>query len=100
MLAAGVDLVCRQFDRPRPFAVDWPALVLLECRGARDVAAELAGALAAEPDAGESAVAVAQHERATLWSYRDDHTLAINALGAPHKLDVTLAARPAHRLRR
>ena len=90
MLAPGVDLVCAQFDRPRPLGVGWPAVVLIECRGEHGVADDLAAALAAEPDAAESAVAVAQHERATLWSYRDDHTLAINALGAPHKLDVTL----------
>jgi FAD/FMN-containing dehydrogenase len=28
--------------------------------------------------------------RVELWSYREDHTLAINTLGPPHKLDVTL----------
>jgi FAD/FMN-containing dehydrogenase len=90
MLAGGLDLVCRQFERSRPLRGDWPALILVECRGTSGVADVLAGALADEPDVAESAVAVAHHERATLWSYRDDHTLAINALGPPHKLDVTL----------
>jgi FAD/FMN-containing dehydrogenase len=90
MLARGLDLVCRQFTRARPLAGDWPAVVLVECRGAGGVAEDLAAALADEPDVAESAVAVAQHDRAALWSYRDDHTLAINSLGPPHKLDVTL----------
>ena len=30
--------------------------------------------------------------RAQLWRYREGHTEAINTLGAPHKLDVTLPA--------
>jgi len=90
MLAPGVALVCDRFERPRPLRGDWPALVLVEARGTRDAADDLAAALAAEPAAGESAVAVASTDRARLWSYRDDHTLAINALGPPHKLDVTL----------
>ena len=40
-------------------------------------------------------VAVAADDRsraATLWRYREGHTEAINLLGAPHKLDVTLPA--------
>jgi FAD/FMN-containing dehydrogenase len=90
MLDHGLDLVCAQFERPEPLRGRWPAVVLVECRGEGGVAEALAAALAAETDAGESAVAVAQHDRATLWSYRDDHTLAINALGPPHKLDVTV----------
>ena len=90
MLADGVDLVCTQFDRPHPLRGDWPVVVLLECRGAGGAADSLGAALAGEPAAGESAVGSTAGERARLWSYRDDHTLAINALGSPHKLDVTL----------
>ncbi len=30
--------------------------------------------------------------RSQLWRYREGHTEAINTLGAPHKLDVTLPA--------
>jgi FAD/FMN-containing dehydrogenase len=90
MLAPGLDLVCERFERPRPLREPWPALVLVEVRGARGAADDLAAALATEPAAGESAVAVASTDRARLWSYRDDHTLAINSLGPPHKLDVTL----------
>jgi FAD/FMN-containing dehydrogenase len=41
------------------------------------------------------AVAAEPTRRAQLWRYREGHTEAINTLGAPHKLDVTL---PASRL--
>jgi FAD/FMN-containing dehydrogenase len=36
------------------------------------------------------AVATEPTRRAELWRYREAHTEAINSLGAPHKLDVTL----------
>ena len=44
--------------------------------------------------AGVADVAVAADDRAArdLWRYREGHTEAINLLGAPHKLDVTLPA--------
>ena len=44
--------------------------------------------------AGVADVAVATDDRAArdLWRYREGHTEAINLLGAPHKLDVTLPA--------
>ena len=90
MLADGLDLVCRQFDRPRPLHDAWPAVLLLECRGDRDVADALGTRLSGVSGGGESAVATGARERRSLWSYRDDHTLAINTLGAPHKLDVTV----------
>src|SRR5271156_1919219 len=38
------------------------------------------------------AVATDSTRRAQLWRYREGHTEAINTLGAPHKLDVTLPA--------
>jgi FAD/FMN-containing dehydrogenase len=38
------------------------------------------------------AVATDPARRAQLWHYREGHTEAINTLGAPHKLDVTLPA--------
>jgi FAD/FMN-containing dehydrogenase len=36
------------------------------------------------------AVATDEPRRAELWRYREEHTTAINTLGPPHKLDVTL----------
>jgi FAD/FMN-containing dehydrogenase len=38
------------------------------------------------------AVASDSSRRAQLWHYREGHTDAVNTLGAPHKLDVTLPA--------
>jgi FAD/FMN-containing dehydrogenase len=89
-LAAGLELVCRTFDRPRPLAGDWPAYVLVEAAADADPTDELAAAVAATPGAGDAAVASEAARRQELWRYREDHTLAIGSLGAPHKLDVTL----------
>ena len=36
------------------------------------------------------AVATDERRAADLWAYREEHTPAINTLGPPHKLDVTL----------
>ncbi len=94
MLAEGVDLVCRAFDRRQPFASRWPVLVLVEVassvgRSGGSVE-QLAAAVAGLGAVRDSAVADDTAGRAELWSYREDHTLAINTLGPPHKLDVTL----------
>ena len=92
VLADGVDLVCRTFDRPAPLAQRWPALVVLEVRSTHDggAADALGRALAGQPAVRDSAVATDAAGAAALWSYREDHTLAINTLGPPHKLDVTV----------
>ncbi len=90
MLRDGLDLVCTCFERSHPLPSAPPVVVLIEVRGQDGVELALGQALAAEPDAGASAVATEGHGREALWSYRDDHTLAINTLGPPHKLDVTL----------
>ncbi len=87
MLADGVELVCAQLGRSRPLPQPWPAVVLIEGRGTDDPAPALIEAIG---DDVPSAVATAAGPRAALWALREDHTLAINALGAPHKLDVTL----------
>ena len=86
----GLDLVCDRLGLPRPFASRHHAFVLVEAAGRADPTAELAGAIDAL--AGVTDVAVAPDDRAArdLWRYREGHTEAINQLGAPHKLDVTL----------
>ena len=48
---------------------------------------------AALADVADVAVATEPARRAELWRYREAHTDAINTLGPPHKLDVTLPAR-------
>ena len=105
VMAAGVDLVCQAFERRQPFASRWPVLVLVEVAspasgpaigpgraraGSASSVAVLAGAVGALDAVRDSAVAEDGAGRAELWAYREDHTLAINTLGPPHKLDVTL----------
>ena len=46
--------------------------------------------MAATPGVVDAAVGRTAGERGRLWRYREGHTEAINQLGAPHKLDVTL----------
>jgi len=67
-------------------------VVLVEARAGRagGAAAALGGTLDAEPTVRGSVVATDTAGCHQLWSYRDDQTLAINTLGPPHKLDVTL----------
>ena len=92
MLADGVALVCQAFDRRPPLASPAPVLVLVEARADLDgAAAEALGqALAADRTVAGSVVSTDRAGSEALWAYRHDHTLAINTLGAPHKLDVTL----------
>lgn len=95
-LHAGLELVCDRLLLPVPFAGPHAAYLLVEAAANTDPLADLAAAV--ERLAGVTDAAVADPSRvATLWGYRERHTEAINQLGAPHKLDVTLpAARLAH----
>jgi FAD/FMN-containing dehydrogenase len=88
----GLRLVCEAFDLPLPFDRAWPAYVLVEAAGHADPTADLAAAVDASTGVGAVAVAVDDARRASLWRYRDEHTAAINTLGPPHKLDVTVPA--------
>ncbi len=91
-LRAGLELVCRTTGIAPPFAGPHPAYLLVEVAGQRDPLPELGEALESVPWIEESAVATDPGRRAQLWRYREGHSEAINALGAPHKLDVTLPA--------
>jgi len=91
MVAAGVDLVCRVRGRPPPTARPHTAFLLVEAADAADPSADLAAGIAALAGVAEVVEGVA----ADLWAYREDHAAAVNTLGPPHKLDVTL---PADRL--
>ena len=89
----GLDLVCRQAGLGPPLPRAWGAYLLLECADNRDPSESLAEALASAPVAlADDATAVASDAagRASLWAYRERHTEAVNSLGVPHKLDVTL----------
>ena len=88
----GLDLVCDRLGLARPFAARHRAFVLVEAAAGSDPTVALAAAI--EALAGVADVAVGGDDRAArdLWRYREAHTEAINLLGAPNKLDVTLPA--------
>jgi FAD/FMN-containing dehydrogenase len=88
-LADGLALVCDALALAAPFAERWAAYVLVEASAHHDPTDELAAAVAVA-DIGDVAVATDATRRAALWRYREDHTLAVNTLGPPHKLDVTV----------
>jgi FAD/FMN-containing dehydrogenase len=90
--AAGLELVSSVFELPLPFARSHAAYVLAECAWASDPTGDLAAAVDGLRDVEDVAVAgpAAPGRRAALWRYREAHTEAINTLGAPHKLDVTV----------
>lgn len=93
-LADGIELVRTHFGLPAPFTRPAPVVLLAECAqrgGDTDALVERLGALvAAAPEVRASAVAAENHARERFWQYREGHAEAINAVGIPHKLDVTL----------
>ena len=91
----GLRLVCERLALPPPFPVASRAYLLVECSAGHDPTDELAaavGTLADRVELGDIAVASDPERCAALWRYREGHTEAINLLGTPHKLDVTLPA--------
>ncbi|GAB4336219.1 MAG: FAD-binding oxidoreductase [Dehalococcoidia bacterium] len=86
----GVELVCEHTGASRPFPARAGCYLLIECAGAADPLPGLLEALEGAEGIGDSAVATDGAQRRALWQYREAHTIAINAEGVPHKLDVTL----------
>ena len=86
----GIALVASAFGLPLPFATPSPVYVLLDAGGRVDPTDELADAVAGVDGVVDVAVATDTARRTALWRLREDHTLAINTLGVPHKFDVTL----------
>jgi FAD/FMN-containing dehydrogenase len=91
-LQAGLELVCRVTGAAGPFTRAHPAYLLAEAAAQRDPMPAMAAALDSIAGMDDVAVATEATRRASLWRYREGHTEAINTLGAPHKLDVTLPA--------
>jgi FAD/FMN-containing dehydrogenase len=91
-LQPGLDLVCRASGMAAPFAGEHGAYLLAEAASQHDPTPAMAAVLDSLAAVEEVAVATDPARRAQLWRYREDHTDAINTLGAPHKLDVTLPA--------
>jgi FAD/FMN-containing dehydrogenase len=90
---SGLALVCRVTGSPRPFPTLHAAYLLAEVAGRHDPMPAMAEVIESMGSIDEVAVAADASRRAQLWHYREAHTEAINSLGAPHKLDVTLPAR-------
>ncbi|HEX8803348.1 MAG TPA: FAD-binding oxidoreductase [Acidimicrobiales bacterium] len=91
--ADGLDLVERALGVP-PALPDHPPVTLLVEAGAWSEPAaavlldEVAGAIAASPEVGATAVGVDEPTRARLWAGRERHGEAVATVGVPHKLDV------------
>ncbi|MEY2957965.1 MAG: hypothetical protein RLZZ01_533 [Actinomycetota bacterium] len=90
VLHEGVELVASAFDLPLPFVDVHPVQVLVEAAGPVDPTDELAAAVASAAGVRDVAVAPDERRRAALWRLREDHALAINRVGVPHKFDVTI----------
>jgi len=90
--AAGLELVCDRLGLARPFPKPHVAYVLVEAAADTDPIDVLAGAVARCAGVGDVAVATDPASRRGLWRYREAHPEAINLLGAPLKLDVSLPA--------
>jgi FAD/FMN-containing dehydrogenase len=91
-LADGLDLVCTRLDLPRPFASSHGAYVLVEAASLSDPTDDLATAVDSLARVSDAAVATDAAGARALWRYREGHTEAINRVGVPHKLDVSLPA--------
>jgi FAD/FMN-containing dehydrogenase len=91
-LHSGLQLVCRTNGIPRPFPDHHRAYLLVEVASREDPTQALAAVLDSMAAVEDVAVATDSSRRSELWRYREGLTEAINRLGAPHKLDVTLPA--------
>jgi FAD/FMN-containing dehydrogenase len=85
----GLKLVCSSFALPMPLPSRASVYLLVECADRVDPSDALASAVEGIGAIGV-AVATTAGRRAELWRYREAHTEAINQIGPPHKLDVTL----------
>lgn len=88
-LRTGSELVRAHHGLPAA-VVDSPAYLLLETGGSTDRTEDMARVLAGAPGVLDAAVASTSADRAALWIYREAHPEAINALGTPVKLDVSV----------
>jgi FAD/FMN-containing dehydrogenase len=89
-LADGLHLVCERFGLRPPFDTSHAAFVLVEAAASTDPVDAVAATVDEVRAVRAVAVATDPVQRAHLWRYREAHTEAINTLGPPHKLDVTL----------
>ncbi len=93
MLADGVRLVADQLGIQPPAALRAPAALIVEVGGHDDPVEELAAAVAELDLVGEPVVAVTPDQQRRLWEVRESFADAINRLGPPVKLDVSVPRR-------
>ena len=91
-LASGLELVRSVTRMPDPFTGPHPVYLLVEAASTTDPTVALGEVAASLARLEDAVVATEPAPRAGLWRYRESMTEAINTLGAPHKLDVTLPA--------
>ena len=89
-LGPGLELVCSATGMRSPFPESHTAYLLVEVADRADTTDALADATDSVARVADVVVATEPARRADLWRYREAHTEAINTLGPPHKLDVTL----------
>ena len=92
VLADGVRLVAEQLGLRPPDALRAPAALIVEVGGHDDPVEELAAAVAELDLVEEPVVAVTPEQRRRLWELRESFAEAINRLGPPVKLDVSVPA--------
>jgi len=88
----GLNLVCTRLQLPRPFPSAHDSYVLVEAAAQSDPTSTIAGAVDHLGGTADVAVATDAAMARALWRYREGHTEAINLIGPPHKLDVSLPA--------
>jgi FAD/FMN-containing dehydrogenase len=86
----GLALVERHGGLAPPLPRVWGAYLLVECAGRDESVLDDLVLLAENLGSDAAAVALDGPARQRLWAYRERHTEAVNSLGVPHKLDVTL----------
>ena len=90
----GITLVTAHTDLPQPFDPPAPVVLLAEVTGRAGetdaLLARLGELLDAATEVRGTAVATDAASCARLWRYREAHAEAINAIGIPHKLDVSI----------
>lgn len=88
----GVDLVCDTLGLAPPFRRSYPVLLVVEVAGraGSDPLLTELQPLLDEPVVRDAAVGVDARVRDALWQYRERQSEAVNRVGVPHKLDVTV----------
>src|SRR3954463_3611749 len=90
---SGLALVCERLSLAPPFPQNRRAYVLVEVAAQTAPTQALADAVDTLAGVADAAVATNSATARQLWRYREAHAEAINVVGTPHKLDVTLPAR-------